>query len=201
MLVPIILLCAAIVRPSLAIYADEANHIDFYHSFVGFPRPGRTFFHKPYAGSKGQLIYTLSEKNVLAAVNPKDGAVIWRQILSSNTTAVPGLLTAALDHSILASAVQGTVNTWRAFDGKAVGQTRFEDSQVQDIKFLDALNGQDTPAQRDLLVVIDGKNGGYCRHSPSDTGCQYLVEEVRCDLLFPKRLMPMLTQRTAEISR
>ena len=200
MLLPIILLCATIFRTSLAIYADEANNIDFYHSFVGFPQADRTFFHKPYAGSKGQLIYTLSEKNVLAAVNPKDGAVIWRQILSSNTSAAPGLLIAAQDHSILASAVQGTVNTWSAFDGKAVGQTSFDESHVQDIKFLDALDGQDSSAQRDFLVVIDGKKGGYCRHGPSEAGCKYLLEETRYGLLLPGRLMPLLTQRVVEIS-
>ena len=57
---------------------------------------------------------------MLGAINPKDGAVVWRQRLADpaeNYTA-PGLLRAAEGGDTLVSAVGGKVQAWDATDGR-----------------------------------------------------------------------------------
>lgn len=74
-----------------ALHADEAGIIDWHHQLIGTPLEGSTFLHKPVAVS-GALAFTLTGKNVLAALNPRDGGigtssyeasliVVWRQLL------------------------------------------------------------------------------------------------------------------------
>ena len=57
-----------------ALHADEAGVIDWHHKLIGTPLEGATFLHKPVAGS-GALAFTLTDKNVLAALNPRDGGI------------------------------------------------------------------------------------------------------------------------------
>jgi ER membrane protein complex subunit 1 len=57
-----------------ALHADEAGVVDWHHKLIGTPLEGSTFLHKPIAGS-GALAYTLTDKNVLAALNLRDGAI------------------------------------------------------------------------------------------------------------------------------
>ena len=57
-----------------ALHADEAGVIDWHHKLIGTPLEGSTFLHKPIAGS-GALAFTLTDKNVLAALNLRDGAI------------------------------------------------------------------------------------------------------------------------------
>ena len=57
-----------------ALHADEAGVIDWHHKLIGTPLKNSTFLHKPVAGS-GALAFTLTDRNVLAALNPRDGAI------------------------------------------------------------------------------------------------------------------------------
>ena len=57
-----------------ALHADEAGAIDWHHKLVGTPRQGSTFLHKPVVGS-GALAFTLTDRNVLAALSLRDGAI------------------------------------------------------------------------------------------------------------------------------
>jgi ER membrane protein complex subunit 1 len=57
-----------------ALHSDEAGIIDWHHKLIGTPLEGSTFLHKPVAGS-GALAYTLTDRNVLAAINLRDGAI------------------------------------------------------------------------------------------------------------------------------
>jgi ER membrane protein complex subunit 1 len=57
-----------------ALHADEAGVIDWHHKLIGTPLEGSTFLHKPIAGS-GALAFTLTDRNVLAALNLRDGAI------------------------------------------------------------------------------------------------------------------------------
>ena len=70
---------ALCVSSSLAIFVDEVNDIDFHHALLGVPSPQSTFFHRPSSSSNASLLYTLSDRLVLGAVNPKDGSLVWRQ--------------------------------------------------------------------------------------------------------------------------
>ena len=57
---------------------------------------------------------------MLGAINPKDGAVIWRQRLADSTQnyTTPGLLKAGEGGDILVSAVGRKVQAWDATDGR-----------------------------------------------------------------------------------
>ena len=57
-----------------ALHADEAGIIDWHDKLIGTPLEGATFLHKPVAVS-GALAFTLTDKNVLAALNPRDGGI------------------------------------------------------------------------------------------------------------------------------
>lgn len=57
-----------------ALHSDEAGLIDWHHKLIGTPLKDSTFLHKPVAGS-GALAFTLTDRNVLAALNPRDGTV------------------------------------------------------------------------------------------------------------------------------
>ena len=119
---PILLPLAAVLYASLchAIFADEAYQTDSHHALLGLPQAHTTFFHRPSAESKASLLYTLSEKLVLGAINPKDGAVIWRQRLAdpAQNCTTPGLLRAGEGGDTLISAVDGKVQAWDATDGR-----------------------------------------------------------------------------------
>jgi hypothetical protein len=56
------------------LHADEAGLVDWHHKLIGTPLDTATFLHKPVVGS-GALVYTLTDRDVLAAVNLRDGAI------------------------------------------------------------------------------------------------------------------------------
>ncbi|MCJ1383618.1 hypothetical protein MMC17_006732, partial [Xylographa soralifera] len=116
--------CCTLTPLVVSVFADEAYRIDYHHLLLGSPQRNTTFFHRPSATSKASLLYTLSDKLVLGAVNPKDGAVIWRQWLKEDQKENydKGYLKALDGEDIVVSAVGNTVNAWDAADGKLVWQ-------------------------------------------------------------------------------
>ncbi|KAI4263201.1 MAG: hypothetical protein L6R42_001641 [Xanthoria sp. 1 TBL-2021] len=122
--------------PIEAIYADEAYQVDFHHVLLGIPQAETTFLDRPSAASKASLLYTLSEKSVLGAINPKDGSVIWRQQLSNGS----GLLKAPGGGNTIISAVNGTVQAWDATEGRLV----WDWTGSGDIKALEVVRGGGT---------------------------------------------------------
>ena len=166
---PILLPLAAVLYASLthAIFADEAYQTDSHHALLGLPQAHTTFFHRPSAASKASLLYTLSEQLVLGAVNPKDGAVIWRQRLAdpARNSTTPGLLNAAEGGDTLVSAVDGKVQAWDATDGRLAWEWDGGDrTKVVDI----------TPSPesgKDVLVLSGGEGSGFVvRNLAADTG-------------------------------
>ncbi|KAK6335866.1 hypothetical protein TWF730_003241 [Orbilia blumenaviensis] len=69
-----------------AVFSDEAFHTDFQVQLFGTALdPSSTFFHQASAGKAGSLLYTLSNRLIIGAINPKDGAQVWRQRLGEGT--------------------------------------------------------------------------------------------------------------------
>ena len=166
---PILLPIATILYATLchAIFADEAYQTDSHHALLGLPQAHTTFFHRPSAASKASLLYTLSEKLVLGAINPKDGAVIWRQRLADqaeNNTA-HGLLKAREGGDTLVSAVNGKVQAWDATDGRLVWEwDGGYETKVVDLT-LSAEGGNN------VLVLSRGEDSGFIvRKFLADTG-------------------------------
>ncbi|KAK0525706.1 hypothetical protein OC834_005067 [Tilletia horrida] len=100
-------LLPVLLQPSLstaaALREDEAGHIDWYLPRIGIPRtngahhpttPGKVGprFHKLLRPGmsrreKGQTaIYTVTESNVITALNPKNGGIVWRQVFEDDDT-------------------------------------------------------------------------------------------------------------------
>ena len=162
-----LLLC--FIRPSSvsAVFADEAYQTDYHHPLLGSPQAHTTFFHRPSAASKASLLYTLSEKHVLGAVNPKDGTIVWRQLLAdqrSNVTAL-GFLRAGQGQDTVVSAVENDIQAWDAADGRLVwawtglGQT----------KGLEVFEAQD--GGMDILQLCEEEGGfGVIRKLAAATG-------------------------------
>ncbi|TGJ83986.1 hypothetical protein E0Z10_g4751 [Xylaria hypoxylon] len=102
-----------------AVFQDEVGHIDYHHELLGVPQRETTFFHRPRAEEKASLLYTLSDLGVLGAVNPSNGAVVWRQLLAGNVTDGGGFLRAAEDQTWLVGAYGSSVSSWDALTGRS----------------------------------------------------------------------------------
>lgn len=151
------LLVAALLRPALAVFADDAYQVDHHVALLGIPLRDSTFFHRPYAQSRASLIYSLSEKHVLGAVNPKDGAIVWRHQLSAGNNS-RGFLRAGAEQDNIVSAVDGQVAAWSASDGRLVWSRSLGDARVEDLEIVEMVGAAGASAAKDalLLYTLDG---------------------------------------------
>ncbi|KAK2743346.1 hypothetical protein FQN55_007281 [Onygenales sp. PD_40] len=156
---------ASLALPSsLAIFVDEAYHIDYHHALLGTPQEQTTFFHKPSTSSAASLLYTLSEKYVLGAVNPKDGAIVWRQNLASSAAALgaaepTAALRAVEGEDTVVSAIGGEVASWGALDGKLAWKAQFLDGPVADLEILSLEESGMKRVAKDSVVVFGSEHG------------------------------------------
>ncbi len=149
---PLLLALPAAVR---AVFRDEVGHIDFHHELLGLPQRETTFFHRPRRDERASLLYTLTDLGVLGAVNPSNGAVVWRQLLNANTSGVygGGHLRAGEDEPWLASASGGSVQAWEATSGRNVWSLDFRGA-VKDLEVLELTGG----SRKDVLA-LHGEDG------------------------------------------
>jgi outer membrane protein assembly factor BamB len=105
-----------------AIFSDDAYHIDYHQALLGVPQSQNTFFLRPQPSSSASLVYTLSNKAVLGAVNPKDGSLVWRHALAGEPVAngTSARLVAAEGDGKVISSFGPDVSVWDALDGKLV---------------------------------------------------------------------------------
>ncbi|KAJ9218030.1 hypothetical protein DTO166G4_421 [Paecilomyces variotii] len=156
------LLLAWCVPSSLALFADEAYHIDFHHALLGIPSAKTTFFHKPASASNASLLYTLSEKLVLGAVNPRDGSLVWRQNLtrwSPNGEDAEGFLRAGSGENTVVSAAGANVYSWNALDGKLSWDSQFADGIAKDLELLGFEDAAAKRQARDAITLFEEKGG------------------------------------------
>jgi ER membrane protein complex subunit 1 len=164
---PSIALSTLSILPStLAIFADEAYHIDYHHQLLGLPQPHSTFFHRPKKDEKASLLYTLSDQGILGAVNPGTGAIVWRQLLATNTSGTfgddvgaQGFLRAAEGEGIVVSAVEGHINAWDAMTGREVWNNEFKGL----VKDMEVMEMADDEAHKDALVFFEQAGKGVLR--------------------------------------
>ena len=95
-------------------------NIDFHHALLGSPQSHTTFFHKPQSNTNASLLYTVSDKAVLGAVNPRDGSILWRQPLAGQPVdnASNSYLVAGDRNGQLVSGYGRSVACWDALDGR-----------------------------------------------------------------------------------
>ncbi|KAI2472307.1 DUF1620-domain-containing protein [Annulohypoxylon bovei var. microspora] len=143
--IAVLLALPAAVR---AVFKDEVGHIDYHHELLGVPQRETTFFHRPRPQEKASLLYTLSDLGVLGAVNPGNGAVVWRQLLDQNITDGGGHLRAGEDETWLASALGSAVHAWDAISGRNVWTLDF-DGEVKDLEVMEMTEND----RKDVLAL------------------------------------------------
>ncbi|KAI5467931.1 hypothetical protein BGZ63DRAFT_419594 [Mariannaea sp. PMI_226] len=136
-----------------AVFQDEVGQIDFHHALIGLPQSETTFFHRPRKADKASLLYTLSDVGILGAVNPSNGALVWRQQIADDITNGGGFLRAPEGEHWVAAAYGSRVHAWDALTGRNVWQSEFK-GEVKDLEILELTEKE----RKDVLVLFD-ENG------------------------------------------
>ncbi|KAL4730813.1 hypothetical protein ACLX1H_002854 [Fusarium chlamydosporum] len=144
------LLLLALSSLGAAVFQDEVGQIDFHHALVGVPQVETTFFHRPRKSDKASLLYTLSDVGIVGAVNPSNGAVVWRQQIADDITNGGGFLRAAEGEHWLAAAYGSRVQAWDALTGRNVWHNEFK-GEVKDLEILELTES----SRKDVLVLYD----------------------------------------------
>ena len=150
-------------------FIDDAFHLDFHHALLGPPQETNTLFHRPSADSKGSLLYTLSQRGILGAVNPKDGSVLWRQRIWSEDLSSKdrGLLQASSNTTSVIIGICGNLQTWHAVDGRLVWSRRL----LGTLKAMDVFQNE----KREHLIAIleEQPSNNYVHSFQLGGGSQY----------------------------
>lgn len=150
---------AACLAPAAAVFEDDAYHIDFHYALLGLPKHEATFFQKPYAGSKATLLYSISQNQTIGAVNPKDGALVWRHHFPSQPRG-KGHLRAASEQDTVISAIGDRITAWSASDGRLVWETVVDGATVEDLEILEQEDGMTVDQAKDAIILLaDGSHG------------------------------------------
>jgi hypothetical protein len=133
-----------------AVFRDEVGDIDFHHALVGVPQVETTFFHRPRKEDKASLLYTLSDLGVIGAVNPSNGAVVWRQQIAANMSGAAGFLRAPEGENWVAAAHGSRVEAWNALTGRNGWHMDFK-GEVKDLEIMEMTEN----GRKDVLVLFD----------------------------------------------
>ena len=159
-------LVAIAITPLKAVLLDEAFNVDFHHALIGHPQPHTTFFHKPDSSSNAALLYTLSDKAVLGAVNPRDGSVVWRQSIAGQPqdNATEAYLIAGEGDGKITTAIGDQVAAWDAAHGRLAWTYNIEsNSKAIDLQAVPVLGSSTDGAVQDVILARQTQNGlgGY----------------------------------------
>ena len=157
MMLPLIAAACLLLKSASAVFADEAWNLDYHHALLGKPQESTTFFHRPNPASRASLIYTLSEQGVLGAVNPRDGTLVWRQLLEANVSSDASFLRAGEDQSLVVSGIGSQVASWSAGDGR-LAWSHTAPGLLQDVEILELSDGKETPGAKDALILTGGES-------------------------------------------
>ncbi|KAJ5832053.1 hypothetical protein N7474_000364 [Penicillium riverlandense] len=164
------LFLAAWAAPAAAIYLDEVNHVDFHHALLGTPSPDSTFFLKPPSASNASLLYTISDRLTVGAVNPRDGSLLWRQDLSRSAGPAAGFLRGEDGNNAVVGAAGRYVSSWGAQDGKLIWENQFTDGVVADLELLALQDASAKPDAKDSIALLAAESTGIVRRMGADSG-------------------------------
>jgi len=148
-----------------AVFPDEVGTIDFHYDLLGVPQPSTTLFHRPRKAEKASLLYTLSDVGILGAVNPSNGAVVWRQHVTGNITTGGGFLRAGDGQTWLCSAYGNSVHGWDALTGRNTWWMDFA-GEIKDLEILEVTE----EGRKDVLVLLHEAGATVVRRLRGDNG-------------------------------
>lgn len=169
---------AACLAPASAIFEDDAYHIDFHYALLGLPSHEATFFQRPYPGSKASLLYSISEDQTIGAINPKDGALVWRQHPSSEPRG-KGHLRAGSEQDVVISAVADRITAWSSSDGRLVWETAIDGATVEDLEILEQEDGITKDEIKDAIVLLAQGDHGVKRLDGKTGRVKWTYEDTR----------------------
>ena len=154
---PLFAAVCILLRTTVAVFADEAWNVDYHYALLGEPQEETTFFHQPNPTSKASLIYTLSKRGVVGAVNPRDGSVVWRQLLSPDLTSSTdrGFLRAGEGQDTIVSGYGSQVAAWSAADGR-LAWTVDTHGPLKDVEILELSDGKIESGAKDVVALSGG---------------------------------------------
>ncbi|KAG6003152.1 hypothetical protein E4U21_002306 [Claviceps maximensis] len=133
-----------------AVFKDEVGDIDFHYSLVGLPQHETTFFHRPRKEDKASLLYTLGDVGIVAAINPSNGNVVWRQQVSNGIAHGGGHLRAPEGEKWVVSGHGSKVQAWDALTGRNIWDMHFK-GQVKDVEIMEMTE----TSRKDVLTLFD----------------------------------------------
>lgn len=142
-----------------AIFQDEAYQLDYHHALLGQPLEETTLFHQPNANSRASLIYTFTQEGAIGAVNPKDGSLIWRHLLSPATGSTTRVLKAVEGRDYVVSGHNSEVNAWSASTGRLFWSHHLDSGRVKDLTVLQNGDVAVLTEQGSYVVGINGASG------------------------------------------
>ncbi|KAF1965635.1 DUF1620-domain-containing protein [Bimuria novae-zelandiae CBS 107.79] len=176
-----VLALVAFLAPATAVFEDEAFHIDFHYALLGRPKQEATFFQKPYAASKASLLYTVSENGTIGAVNPRDGALVWRSAPGASGRAH---LRAGEEQDTVISAVEDRIAAWSASDGRLVWHSRLDNAIAEDLEILEQEDGISTTDAKDAIVLVGHGTNGVKRIDGKSGHVKWTFEDTSGDTPF-----------------
>jgi ER membrane protein complex subunit 1 len=175
----LLLALCCLLSAGAAVFSEDAYQTDYHHELLGRPQTHTTFFHKPYAGSKASLVYTLSDQLVVGAVNPRDGSLVWRQALAHGSTSVPeGFLRSGEEQDTVVSGAGHQVAAWSASDGKLAWEANFPEGFVQDLEVLEQATVAETDP-KDVIALFNGSTPALRRLDGKTGELKWTFEEAR----------------------
>ncbi|KAI5289081.1 hypothetical protein KEM54_004444 [Ascosphaera aggregata] len=156
-----------------------AYEIDYHYGLLGAPLlasdtsgpASKTLFYlgRPASHVRASLIYTLSEKLVLGAVNPKDGSLVWRQnigapeIIGNRKKSLASSDKATfLKHSYhrdaLVTGAEGTVASWVALSGR-LDWTKSINGKIVDLAIAGDVAVLSKNGDGAVVELLDSENG------------------------------------------
>ncbi|CAI6341013.1 unnamed protein product [Periconia digitata] len=178
---------AACLVPASAIFEDDAHHIDFHHALLGLPNHEATFFSKPYVASKASLLYTVSENSTVGAVNPKDGALVWRSSLAHNGAAH---LRFGEDQDVVIGGVGNRIVAFSASDGRIVWESSIDGMAVEDLEILEQEDGMSSNDAKDAIVLVGGTQQAVKRLDGKTGRVKWTFEDASGDIPFQVSTSP-----------
>lgn len=174
---------AACLAPAAAVFLDDAYHIDFHHALLGRPKHEATFFQKPYAASKASLLYTLSHSGAVGAVNPRDGALVWRSLAPASGRS--HLRCGEEQDTVIAAGADG-ITAWSASDGRLVWEARADGAIVQDLEILEQEDGITNNEAKDAVVLLAGRSPSVKRLDGRTGRVKWTFEDARWVMRTPQ---------------
>lgn len=139
---------------SAAVLKDDAYEVDWHIPLIGLALPGSTFFAHPSPESKASLIYTITARAILAALNPKDGEIVWRHQLVEDPQAAGRLTSGA---GIVVATIGKDVSAFEMSAGKLVWEN-FLEKEVTDVK-VTASNNAVVLLEDGTVVFLEPQTG------------------------------------------